>query len=43
MSIPTGHTVPYSYKAHYKLAEKHFKAGVLWYQNNSKPATKAFD
>jgi hypothetical protein len=31
MSIPTGHTVPYGYRKHCKLAEKHFKAGVLWY------------
>jgi hypothetical protein len=29
MSIPTGHTVPYGYRKHCKLAEKHFKAGVL--------------
>jgi hypothetical protein len=44
MSIPTGHTVPYGYRKHCKLAEKHFKAGVLWYQEQQlKPAAKAFD
>jgi hypothetical protein len=42
MSIPTGHTVPYGYK-HYKLAEKHFKAGVLWYQEQQQTSCKAFD
>jgi hypothetical protein len=41
MSIPTGHTVPYGYRKHCKLAEKHFKAGVLWYQEQQlKPAAK---
>jgi hypothetical protein len=29
MSIPTGHTVPYGYRKHCKLVEKHFKAGVV--------------
>jgi hypothetical protein len=29
MSIPTGHTVPYGYRKHCKLAEKHFKASTL--------------
>jgi hypothetical protein len=42
MSIPTGHTVPYGYK-NCKLAEKHFKAGVLWYQEQQQTSCKAFD
>lgn len=32
MSLPAGQTVPYGYRKHCKLAEKHFKAGVKWYQ-----------
>jgi hypothetical protein len=43
MSIPTGHTVPYGYRKHCKLAEKHFKAGVLWYQEQQQTSCKAFD
>lgn len=35
MSIPAGHTVPYGYRKHCKLAEKHFKAGVRWYQETA--------
>jgi hypothetical protein len=39
-NIPTGHTVPYGYRKHCKLAEKHFKAGYFGIKNNSKPAAK---
>jgi hypothetical protein len=31
-NVYTGHTVPYGYRKHCKLVEKHFKAGVIWYQ-----------
>jgi hypothetical protein len=42
MSIPTGHTVPYGYRKHFvNWLKKHFKAGVLWYQEQQlKPAAK---
>jgi hypothetical protein len=41
MSMPAGHTVPYGYRKHCKIAERHFKAGVAWYQQQQlKPAEK---
>jgi hypothetical protein len=44
LSIPAGQTVPYGYRKHCKIAEKHFKAGVAWYKEveyikTEKPAT----
>jgi hypothetical protein len=40
MSIPTGHTVPYGYRKHCKLAENILKP-EYWYQEQQlKPAAK---
>jgi hypothetical protein len=34
-SIPVGQTVPHGYRKHCKIAEKHFKAGVLWHEEQT--------
>jgi hypothetical protein len=38
--MPTGHTVPYRYRKHCKLVEKHFKARRFGIKNKLKPMKK---